>query len=175
MSKSHENLQSSYQSTKVENNASGDRKNKKESDINNKVETIVMSKDKASFLFWIKTHKKQLILIGISLSTLIAIVLGIKNKDTLTTLWKKINEEVQKTDIYSPKWFETASEETLNIEREKVRLNFCSPKNDYSTACKLQNLLYRFDAEISKRSWGNETPSAPSVRREHGWYLFNDD
>lgn len=38
------------------------------------------SKDKNSFNAWVKAHKKQLIIVGISIPTFIAFVLGIKNK-----------------------------------------------------------------------------------------------
>lgn len=90
-------------------------------------------------------------------------------------MWKKLNEEIEKTNIYSTKWFDTVSDDILNSERENVRLAFCSSGHDLSEACRLQNLLYRFDDELSKRAWGNETPYAPSIHREHGWYLFNND
>lgn len=41
------------------------------------------TKDKKSLMNWIKAHKKQLILIGISILALIATVLGLKNKDVM--------------------------------------------------------------------------------------------
>lgn len=36
-------------------------------------------------------------------------------------------------------------------------------------------ILRQFDKELSKRAWGSETPRPPSIHREHGWYLPNDD
>ncbi|WP_416148944.1 hypothetical protein ACM26V_22180 [Salipaludibacillus sp. HK11] len=42
-----------------------------------------VSEDKNGIVTWIKAHKKQLALIGISIPTLIAIVLGLKNKDAI--------------------------------------------------------------------------------------------
>lgn len=65
-------------------------------------------------------------------------------------MWKKLNEEIEKTNIYSTKWFNTVSDNILNSERENVRLAFCSSGHDLSEACRLQNLLYRFDDELSK-------------------------
>ena len=44
---------------------------------------------------WIKAHKKQLILIGISIPTLIAIVLGLKNKDAMMELLDNLKDEVE--------------------------------------------------------------------------------
>ena len=63
----------------------------------------------------------------------------------------------------------------LNDAREKVRIDFCSSGDDFKRACSLENLLSRFDKELSKRAWGDEILHAPSMHREHGWYLSNDD
>lgn len=75
---------------------------------------------------------------------------------------------------YSPAWFESASDDELNAEREQVRQAYCSAGSDYSEAVRLENLLRRFDKELSRRAWAGEEPGYP-VHREHGWYLPNDD
>lgn len=76
---------------------------------------------------------------------------------------------------YSDHWFKTASDTELNDEREKVRQAFCSAGDDMHRAIELENLLHRFDSELSERAWGSDTPRASSRHREHGWYLPNDD
>ena len=138
-------------------------------------DTKVSSKNRKGFLRWVTAHKTQLILVGISIPTMIAVTLEVKNKDTLKILWKQLNEEIKKANMYSSKWFETVTDETLNTEREKVRLAYCSSGNNFSEASRLQNLLWRFDKEMNKRAWGDEIPHAPSIHREHGWYLSNDN
>lgn len=130
---------------------------------------------KNDLITWIKAHKKQLILAGISIPTVIMIALGLKNKDAIKALWAELREEIETGSIYSTKWFDTISDEVLDTEREKVRIAYCSSGSDFSEASRLQNLLWRFDKEMSKRAWGDETPHAPSIHREHGWYLPNDD
>lgn len=130
-------------------------------------------KDKKSLLIWIITHQKQLILICIP--TIIAVVLGLKNKDTIKALWDSLNKEIKKANMYSSKWFETVTDDTLSSEREKVRLAYCSSGDNFSETSNFQNLLWRFDKEMSKRAWGDEIPHAPDIHREHGWYLPNDD
>ena len=130
---------------------------------------------KKGLLVWVKAHKTQLILVGISIPTIIAVVLDLKNKDAIKALWDQLNEEIKKANMYSSKWFESVTDETLSTEREKVRLAYCSSGDNFSEACRLQNLLWRFDKEMSKRAWGDEIPHAPSIHREHGWYLPNDD
>lgn len=131
--------------------------------------------DKKRFVAWIKAHKSQFILIGISIPTIIAIVFGLKNKDAIKVLWEKLNEEIKKANLYSSKWFETVTDEVLSIEREKVRLAYCSSGDNFSEASRLQKLLWKFDKEMSKRAWGDEIPHVPSIHREHGRYLLNDD
>ena len=134
-----------------------------------------MEDKKQAVVKWIKTHKIQLLIVGISVPTVIALVLGLKNKDAIVKLWGDIQEEIKKANLYSNKWFENASDTELKLEREKVRLAYCSSGDDFSAASALQNLLWRFDKEMSKRAWGDKIPCAPSIHREHGWYLPNDD
>lgn len=51
--------------------------------------------ERRGLIRWIKEHKKVLIAAGISIGTLILIILGIKNKDSLKSVWdslKRITE-----------------------------------------------------------------------------------
>ena len=57
-------------------------------EIQNEQELEKVSEDKNGIVTWIKAHKKQLVFIGISIPTLIAIVLGLKNKDAIKELNK---------------------------------------------------------------------------------------
>lgn len=107
----------------------------------NEQETPEAIEDKKGIMDWIKAHKKQLILIGISIPTLIAIVLGLKNKDAMMELWDNLKDEVEKANLYSSKWFEKATDAELNAAREKVRLDYCASGDDFKAACSLQNLL----------------------------------
>ena len=116
---------------------------------------------KESFL---KRHKKTIIIIaGIVVVTGLSIF-GIK---------KYVNSlPIQK---YSIEWFSDLTDEMLEAEREKVRVEFCNSGSDRIKASQLQRLLYAFDNEMSKRSWRNEKPYSPSIHREHGWYLPNNE
>ncbi|MCQ2017136.1 hypothetical protein [Clostridium butyricum] len=76
---------------------------------------------------------------------------------------------------YSSKWFESASDEVLKIEREVVRQQYCSAGNDYRLAIISEKLLKLFDSVLSKRAWNGHTDYGYPVHREHGWYLSNDD
>ena len=61
-----------------------------------------MEEKKNSFKAWVIAHKKQLILAGISISVVLGIILGIKNKDALEELWTAMKlkiRNVPKTEL----------------------------------------------------------------------------
>ena len=61
-----------------------------------------MEEKKDSFKAWVIAHKKQLILAGISITVVLGIILGIKNKDALEELWTAMKlkiRNVPKTEL----------------------------------------------------------------------------
>lgn len=54
-----------------------------------------MEEKKTEFLGWVKRHKKQLILAGISISAVIGIILGVKNKGVLEELWTTLKRSTK--------------------------------------------------------------------------------
>ena len=54
-----------------------------------------MEEKKDSFKAWVIAHKKQLILAGISISVVLGIILGIKNKDALEELWTAMKSKIR--------------------------------------------------------------------------------
>ena len=64
--------------------------------------------DKKGFIEWVKEHKSQLALAGVSVAALIAMVLGLKNKDSTTKLWISLKDEIEKGKPLSAKWLEKA-------------------------------------------------------------------
>lgn len=53
-------------------------------------------KEKGTFIKWVKAHKKELFLAGISIASLIGIIIGIKNKDSIKELWAALQKTVAK-------------------------------------------------------------------------------
>lgn len=51
--------------------------------------------DRKSLIQWIKEHKKQLIIAGISIGTLILIILGIKNRAAIKAVWDSLKGAVK--------------------------------------------------------------------------------
>lgn len=57
---------------------------------------IYSVQNRNGMLKWIKAHKKELIIAGISISSIIGIVLGMKNKQSLLRLWESLIVAVEK-------------------------------------------------------------------------------
>ena len=88
---------------------------------------------------------------------------------------KSMSESTDKENYkQSDKFFRNASDDELEIEREKVRLKRNASYDD-AEYDKYYNLLNKFDNVISKRAWGDEETTAPSYHSEHGRYLPEDD
>lgn len=105
------------------------------------------------------------------------IAIGIASAVTgmIAIIAKSMSESTDKENYkYSDNFFRNASDDELEIERERVRLkrNVSYDDAEYD---KYYNLLNKFDNVISKRAWGDEEPTAPSYHSEHGYYLPEDD
>ena len=67
-----------------------------------------MEKDKKGFVKWVKEHKDQLALAGVSVAAVIAVILGLKNKDSITNVWLTLKDEIEKGKPLSAKCYEKA-------------------------------------------------------------------
>ena len=56
-----------------------------------------MEEQKAAFLEWVKSHKKQLIFAGISISMIILTIIGMKNKNALKELWSSLKSSIRQS------------------------------------------------------------------------------
>lgn len=128
-----------------------------------------------TFIEWMNAHKTELLIIGVGIPTIITVTLGIQNKDAIKALWDNLKQRIEHSKMYSAKWFETAPNEILDSERERVRLARNSCNDDFSNYIRLDNLLNRFTKEQSRRSWAEKTPCGPSYHREHGNSLYKAD
>ncbi len=55
-----------------------------------------MEENQKGFIAWVKAHKIQLIVVGISITAIIGVILGIKNKEALDELWKALKNSLKK-------------------------------------------------------------------------------
>lgn len=130
--------------------------------------------EKKSFITWVKEHKSQLLLAGISVTAVLATAVGLRNKDTLIDFWNTIKKEIEKGSLYSVKWFEKASLEDLEKTRKSVQQDYNNPNLDLDYRNDCWNLLNRFDNAIGKIKWAGKEYGYP-VHSDGGWYLPSDD
>ena len=145
--------------------------------------------DKKGFIKWIKEHKSQLALAGVSVAALIAMVLGLKNKDSITKIWMSLKDEIEKGKPLSAKWYEKAdlkelkdvrdSVQKLTIEasaeefENAVQKAYLNPELSLETRSRMWDLLPKLDNAIGKRQWAGKEYGFP-VKSEHGWHLPSD-
>ena len=83
----------------------------KEGPVLQEQEIEEIPESKKGLLAWVKLHKNQLVLAGISVTTIVGIIWGIKNKDALAKLWASFAESVKKVPSSSPSSMSTSSVE----------------------------------------------------------------
>lgn len=132
-----------------------------------------MEDDKKGFIEWIKEHKSQLALIGVSGAALIAMVFGLKNKDSLTKLWMSLKDEIEKGKPLSAKWLEKADLKELEDVRDSVQKAYLNPELSMETRGHMWDLLPKLDNAIGKKQWAGKEYGYP-VKSEHGWHLPSD-
>ena len=70
------------------------------------------------FTCWIKEHRKELTIAGISIGTLILIVLGIKNREVVKVVWDSCKKAVKQS---TAKTAEAVSKVTVEIPLEPIQ------------------------------------------------------
>lgn len=76
-----------------------------------------MGEEKKGFIKWVKVHKKELIITGISSAAIIGIIIGIKNKDSIIVLWESLkNRAKNSSNEVSKNSFEIAKSIVDSVE-----------------------------------------------------------
>lgn len=61
----------------------------------------MLEEKKRKTIKWIKDHKKELIIAGISITVLVGIIIGIKNKDDLEKILLRLRYEIKQQEKYN--------------------------------------------------------------------------
>ena len=56
-----------------------------------------MEENKKGFIAWVKAHKKQLFMAGISVTAIIGIIIGLRNKEAIKEVWESLENSLSKT------------------------------------------------------------------------------
>ena len=130
--------------------------------------------DRKGFVAWVKEHNTQILLTGVSVTTILITALGLKNKDEILELWNSLKKQLEQGSLYSSKWFEKASLDELKMKRKLVQQDYNNPKLDLNYRNFCWNLLKRFDNAIGKIEMAGKEYGYP-VHSSNGWYLSTDD
>jgi len=126
--------------------------------------------EKNKFIAWVKEHKEELILAGVSFGTVLATILLIRNKNDIIKLWNQFNDQIEKSKISIIKLLSPPSIEELNIKRNQYLQNYLNKELDYETREYYRTLMFKIDKKISEIQWAGEEYGFP-VHRSNGWYL----
>ena len=74
--------------------------------------------EREGLIQWIKEHKKELIITGISIGTLILIILGIRNRTAIKAVWDSLRKTVKHPTVNVA---ETISKAMVEIPQEPVK------------------------------------------------------
>lgn len=96
--------------------------------------------EKHKFVNWVKDHKKQLLIAGISVTAVIGIIIGLKNKEAIKELWENLENSLSKTTEKLPESITIVKTDPQVIEEViPVRL-YTSPQETFGVSQYIRNL-----------------------------------
>lgn len=99
-----------------------------------------MENEKKTFVDWIKEHKKELIITGVSIAAIIAVIIGIKNHKALEEAWASLRKLVEKAPETMPVAKSVPDTDVLPV-KEIVEINIISAdRMPHDVAEHLRNL-----------------------------------
>lgn len=98
--------------------------------------------EKKKAVQWIKEHKKELILAGISVGTLILLILGIQNREKLISVWDSFKGTIQPLSLQSK---DTAITSSMEVSTEQIlkyagAVDSCPERTPFRVCGHIRNL-----------------------------------
>lgn len=119
-----------------------------------------MEEQKKGFLAWVKKHRKELIIAGISATALIGIIVYIKNRDSIDALWKSLIGVIEKSPNEAPKISQTTIErlaqssvtvtDVINPTELPVINTAMTNQNPFEVSDHIRNLHEGWRASVKK-------------------------
>ena len=75
-----------------------------------------MEGQKNRLLEWVKAHKKELIIGGVSASVLVGIILGIRNNGSIEALRESLNNNIEKVPIKIPEALQAVPDKVIHTK-----------------------------------------------------------
>ena len=109
-----------------------------------------MEKEKKTFVDWIKEHKRELIIAGVSIAAIIAVIIGIKNHKALEEAWSSLRKLVEKNPEAIPT-VNTATIAEVTPVKDIVEINIVTADRiPHDVAEHLRNLPEGWKASAEK-------------------------
>lgn len=100
----------------------------------------VMLEEKEGLLIWIKRYKKHLIIAGVSITAIVGIILGIKNKDEIIKMWEVLAEKIKiQSTIEATSISASVSSPSL-VQLESNTRPYTSPKEAFDVRGHIRNM-----------------------------------
>jgi len=99
-----------------------------------------MKEKQSDFIAWIKAHKKQLVFSGVSVVTIIGVIIGLKNKDAIVSLWKSLEKRIMNVPDYSPEPLNVDQATTLTSEDIIPVRPYSRPTKAFKVSSHIRNL-----------------------------------
>ena len=99
-----------------------------------------MKEKQSDFIAWIKAHKKQLVFSGVSVVTIIGVIIGLKNKDAIVSLWKSLEKRIMNVPDYSPEPLNVDQATTLTSEDIIPVRPYSRPTKAFKVSAHIRNL-----------------------------------
>lgn len=96
-----------------------------------------MKKNKKEFIDWVKAHKKQLFIAGVSVTT---IIIGFKNKESIEELWDFLKNTLNRTPRNLPETSTRVQIAPSAIEEGIPNKVYTSSSNPFTVSQHIRNL-----------------------------------
>lgn len=99
-----------------------------------------MEDKKTRFIAWVKAHKKQLLLAGISVTTIIGVIIGLKNKEVIMDLWDSLKIRITKVPEKLPESLSVVPVTPSALEDVISVRSYTSPQEAFDVSQHIRNL-----------------------------------
>ena len=121
-----------------------------------------MKKEKKKIVDWIKEHKTELIIAGVSVSALVMLILGIKNKETLEEFWSSLKRVTGEKSISIDNEVLNSMSETFPVQEVPMNNIILIERIPHNVDSHLRNLPEGWRASAEKIA----------TAAEHGYELL---
>ncbi len=99
-----------------------------------------MEENKKGFVDWVKDHKKQLLIAGISVTAIIGAIIGLKNMEAISELWETLEKSISKTPEKLPESFSIAQAVPPVFEEATPVRMYTSPRDSFGVSRHIRKL-----------------------------------